>query len=150
MQAQPKSTAWSSRALSHATGSLVGLRPTTTQGQIARASFEGVVCGLLDALDALEGAGVDASGSMHLVGGGARSPVYRQVLANLSGRVVHTSDVTEHVALGACVQAAAVLADAPPSAVRAGWTVGSDEHSEPADVDRGAIRAAYHRANVSS
>ena len=70
-----------------ATGVLAGLRSDVTRAQLARAAFEGVVCGLLDAYDALA-ALVPAGGRLLLTGGGARSAVYRQLLADLSGRAV--------------------------------------------------------------
>ena len=44
--------------LPDATGTLHGLRSDTEPAQLARAAYEGVVCGLLDALDALLDAGV--------------------------------------------------------------------------------------------
>ena len=70
-----------------ATGWLHGLRSDATREQLARAAFEGVVCSLLDGVDALAAAGVDACPTLRLqlVGGGARSAAYRQILADLSG-----------------------------------------------------------------
>ena len=56
-----------------------GVRTSTTREALARAAVEGVVCGLLDGLDALTAAGVRADGSIVLVGGGAQSAAYRQV-----------------------------------------------------------------------
>ena len=50
-----------------------------------------------------------ADGGITLVGGGARSAAYQRVLADLSGRPVLVPDAGEHVAAGACVQAAAAL-----------------------------------------
>ena len=44
--------------LPDATGTLAGLRTDTEPAQLARAAYEGVVCGLLDAFDALGDAGV--------------------------------------------------------------------------------------------
>src|SRR4029077_11808345 len=69
-----------------ASGAIAGLRTGTTREQLARAAFEGVVCGLLDGLDALTRAGVSADGDIVLVGGGARSAAYQRVVADLSGR----------------------------------------------------------------
>ncbi len=68
-----------------ASGILSGLRYDTGREQVARAAFEGVVCGLLDGLDALD----DATTNPHdqrlfLVGGGARSAAYRQIVADLA------------------------------------------------------------------
>ena len=65
-----------------ATGTLVGLRSDVEPGAIARAAFEGVVCGLLEALDALTATGVDATGRLWLVGGGARSLAYQRVVVD--------------------------------------------------------------------
>jgi xylulokinase len=92
-----------------ARGVLAGLRSDLTREQIARAAFEGVVCGLLDGLDALERVGAPTDGRLIVSGGGARSPAYRQFLADLSGRPVHASDIVEAAAAGAAVQAAAVF-----------------------------------------
>ena len=70
-----------------ATGVLAGIRSDVTREQLARAAVEGVVCGLLDGLDALA-AFAPADGRLILLGGGAHSRAYRQVLADLSGRAV--------------------------------------------------------------
>jgi xylulokinase len=130
-----------------ATGAIVGLRSDVTREQLARAAFEGVVCGLLDAVDALTAAGVDTGGKVVLAGGGARSRAYRQVLADLGGRTVAVPDAQEHVALGACVQAAAALHRRPASEVGAAWGLGGATEIEPSSgVDRDAVRAAYAAA----
>jgi xylulokinase len=126
-----------------ATGTIAGVRSTVTREEMARAAYQGVVCGLLDGLDALSRAGVPTGGRLVLVGGGARSPAYRQLLADLSGRSVTVPHAAEHVATGACVQAAAVLRDRPPAAVAAEWHVGAGTVVEPRDVDRNAIRERY-------
>src|SRR4029078_4118335 len=64
-----------------ASGTIAGLRSDVTREALARAAYEGVVCGLLDGLDALTAAGVATSGRLALVGGGARSAAYARVLA---------------------------------------------------------------------
>src|SRR4029453_9938042 len=83
--------------------------------QLARAAVEGVVCGLLDGLDALA-TFAPTGGQLIVVGGGARSRAYRQVLADLSGREVLVPHVREQVAAGACVQAAAGAPGRGPAA----------------------------------
>ena len=72
---------------------------------LARAAVEGVVCNLLAGADALPA----GEGRVLLVGGGARSRAYRQVVADLTGRPVVAVTTEELVAHGAAVQAAAVL-----------------------------------------
>jgi xylulokinase len=120
-----------------ATGTLAGLRSDTTREQVARAAFEGVVCGLLDGVDALEAAGVDTGSTITLVGGGARAVAYRQILADLAQRPVVVPDGDEHTALGACVQAAAALHGRDPIEVADAWGLGRGETIEPRlGVDR--------------
>ena len=108
--------------LPDATGTLSGLRTTSSVADIVRASVEGVVCGLLNGVDALERCGVDVSGRLLAVGGGARSVLYRQVLADLSQKVVVTLDpAVDRVAVGAAAQATAVLFESSPDDVGAQW-----------------------------
>ena len=61
--------------------------------------MEGVVCGLLDGLDALA-TFAPTGGQLIVVGGGARSRAYRQVLADLGGREVLVPHVREQVSSG--------------------------------------------------
>jgi len=129
-----------------ATGIISGLRADVSREQLARAAFEGVVCGLLDGLDALRATGVAVDrGRLFLIGGGAQSPVYHQVVADLAQRAVTVPDETELVALGAAVQASARLQDQSIAAVQTAWDVGWGRAVEPR-IDESAaatVRAAY-------
>jgi xylulokinase len=108
--------------LPSATGSLSGIRTSTTIADIVRASVEGVICGLLAGVDALDRCGVDTSGRILAVGGGARSNLYRQVLADLSMRVIVTPDpAVDRVAVGAAAQAAAIVTGETPDSIGALW-----------------------------
>ncbi len=128
-----------------ATGLLTGLRSDVTREQLARAAMEGVVCGLLDGLDALQAAGVDTGGRLVLVGGGSRSAAYPRVLSDLAGRAVTVAAGAEHVAAGACVQAAAVLHGRPPEEVAVAWGLGRGPVVEPGPGAAAGpeVRAAY-------
>lgn len=134
----------------HATGSFLGLRTDLTPAQLARAAVEGVVCGLLDGLDAIPRA-AGAGGRLVLVGGGAHSRAYRRTLADLAGRPVTTlAPDVEPVALGACVQASAVLQGVHPSDVARAWGLdqqGTTVDPDPA-VDGGAIRDRFRAATA--
>jgi xylulokinase len=133
-----------------ATGTLVGLRSDVGASEIARAAFEGVVCGLLDALDAFDAAGVETGGRLLLAGGGAKSPAYRRVVADLSQRQVTVPRGDELVAAGACLQAAAVLHGRPLDEVARAWRLGEGDVVDPDPrVDASAVRAAYARACLS-
>ena len=71
-------------------------------------------------------------------------------LADLAGRPVLVPDAREHVAAGACVQAAAVLHGRAPDEVAAAWGLGAGSVVEPTDVDRAAIRAVRPRQLTGS
>jgi xylulokinase len=130
-----------------ATGTLTGLRSTSTPAQLARAAVEGVVCNLLAGAEALPA----CDGRVILVGGGARSQAYRQVVADLTGRPVLAVASEELVARGASVQAAAVLHGLTCEDVAAAWGTQPGTVVEPTPgVDAGAIRQAYHAAAVGA
>jgi xylulokinase len=105
-----------------ATGTLSGIRTDVTRERLARAAFEGVVCSLLDGLDALTAAGVSTgTGPIVLLGGGARSAGYRQVLASLSGRPVTVPADGEPVSTGAALQAGVLLTGTDADAMTDAW-----------------------------
>jgi xylulokinase len=129
-----------------ATGTVAGLRSNVRREHLARAAYEGVLCGLLDGADALARAGVPMArgGRLVLVGGGARSGAYRQALADLAGVPVSVPHEVEQVATGACVQAAAVLHGRTPADIADAWELTAGVQIEPnTRVDRAAIRARY-------
>ena len=95
--------------LPEATGSLYGLGFDTSPADLARAAHEGVVCALLDGVDALAEAGASVVRPLAPGRGGARSPAYRQITADCWGAPVRVPDAEEAVATGACVQAAQQL-----------------------------------------
>ena len=80
--------------------------------------------------DALKIAGVQTAGRLFLIGGGSRSAAFRQVVADLAQRPVVVPDADEHVATGACIQAAIVWAKANANAP-ANAQVPNDEFANP-------------------
>lgn len=104
-----------------ARGLLGGLSTGTTREEFALAAFEGVVFGLYRGQRLLESQGIDTSGELIAVGGAVASQATRQVLADVTGRTVHTAAVDEAVASGAAVQAAAVLHGRSIAEVRSAW-----------------------------
>ena len=100
-----------------ATGALHGLRLTnSTPEHLARASIEGMLCGLADAVDAVRDAGTPIERTI-LVGGAARSAAVRQLASAVLGMPVTVPTPGEYVARGAARQAAWVLSGAatPPA-----------------------------------
>jgi len=96
-----------------ATGLLADITAETSREQLARASFEGVVFGLRTCVNLLEDAGVQTSGPVLVVGGGARSQAYTQFLADALDRSVHVADTEQAVARGAALQALAITSGQP-------------------------------------
>ena len=132
-----------------ATGTLQGIRPGITRELLARAAFEGVVCSLLEGLDALEAAGVPTrSGRLVLLGGGAGSAAYRQVLATLSRRPVTAMPEREVVSAGAALQAAVLAAGSDPAEVADAWDLRTGEVTVPGadSVGSDAVRANFAAA----
>ena len=137
-----------------ATGVISGIRSDVSRGELARASVEGVVCGLLDGLDALCAAGVRVDGQLLLIGGGSRSAAFRRVVADLAQRPVTIPSADEHVAVGAALQAAVVwsvaegeVGEAALVRLRREWGLGGGEIVTPdPSCDAASVRAAYAAA----
>jgi xylulokinase len=93
-------------ALPHATGSLLGLTMTNlTQANLCRAVVEGTTFGLRYGLDLLRRNGLQ-SRSICLIGGGSKSTVWRQLVADIMNTPVICTGQSEAAALGAAIQAA--------------------------------------------
>ncbi|MHC8305698.1 xylulokinase [Pseudomonas sp. PB3P13] len=93
-------------ALPHASGSLHGLTMTNlTQANLCRAVVEGTTFGLRYGLDLLRHNGLQ-SRSICLTGGGSKSAVWRQIVADIMNTPVICTEQSEAAALGAAIQAA--------------------------------------------
>lgn len=100
--------------LPHAAGTFAGLRTSHGSRDLVRAVAEGVTLGLRYALDALRRAGVEPS-DVTLVGGGARSDAWAQLVADVLVLPVARPPEVEAAALGAALQARWVVDGVPPS-----------------------------------
>lgn len=85
-------------------GVFFGLSAIHTKAHMLRAVMEGVSYSLSDCNDILKEMGIDVA-CMMACGGGGRSPVWRQMLADLYGCSVSTVRQTEGPALGAAILA---------------------------------------------
>ena len=116
---------------------LRGLRTDVSREDLARATLEGVACGLVDVLDSLR-SHARSTGRVMLVGGLAQSVAFRRVLAGLVELPIVASDAEQAVATGAAVQAAAVLEQVEPAVVQQRWGLGSgvviDEAFDPGNL----------------
>ncbi|GIK15423.1 MAG: xylulokinase [Planctomycetota bacterium] len=88
----------------HARGAFVGATLRHGRDHFARAVFEGVAFGLKDSLEILKAMNVPA-GEIRLTGGGARSPLWRQILADVFHQTVTPVAADEGPAFGAALLA---------------------------------------------
>jgi xylulokinase len=85
-------------------GALIGLGANHTRGHVVRAVLEGVAFSLRDSFTIFEKLGVPIQ-RVRLGGGGARSPLWRQIQADAYGHEVETAAADEGAAYGAALLA---------------------------------------------
>lgn len=125
-------------------GVMLGLNLQNFNGpSIARAAMEGVTMGMNYGLRRLASLGVKAK-EIRLTGGGAKSPVWRQIMADIFGVPVVAMVEDEGAALGGAIQAAWCVArrDGNGRAKIADYTTGTVELNE-------ATRCQPQKANVA-
>ena len=88
----------------HARGVFFGLTLRHRKPHLTRAVLEGVAFGLRDSLELMRGLGLTVL-EVRASGGGARSPLWRQILADVFGTEIATVNVTEGAAYGAALLA---------------------------------------------
>jgi xylulokinase len=88
-----------------ARGCFVGLTLAHTRGHLIRAIMEGVTYAMRDSLEIIEGLGVPVQ-QIRASGGGSRSPLWRQIQADVFGRKVVTINSEEGPAYGVALLAA--------------------------------------------
>ncbi|MDI3482018.1 MAG: xylulokinase [Tepidanaerobacteraceae bacterium] len=88
-----------------ARGSFIGLNITHDRGYMTRAIIEGVSFGLRDSLEIIKTLGIPVK-EVRVTGGGARSKLWRQVLADIFDTNVNMINATEGPAYGAAILAA--------------------------------------------
>lgn len=75
-----------------------------TAGNLARAAMEAAIFGMRIGLDSFRSLGFEAK-EIRLIGGGARSPLWRSMAANVMGLPVRVPAGDEAAAMGAAIQA---------------------------------------------
>jgi xylulokinase len=133
--------------LPHAAGTLTGLRRESMKPEhLARAAFEGMLCGLADAADVLRGRGVRID-RVFLLGPAAELPAVQALAPGLLDAELIVPVAADYAALGAARQAAWALGvaeetlghGAPPP-----WPRATGQTLRPAE-DPAAVQAARHQ-----
>jgi xylulokinase len=88
-----------------ARGAWIGLTVRHRRAHLTRAVLEGVAFGLKDSFALLQGAGLGAIEQVRVSGGGAKSLLWRQILADVLNAELVTVNTTEGAAYGAALLA---------------------------------------------
>jgi xylulokinase len=88
-----------------ARGAWIGLTVRHSRGHLTRAVLEGVAFGLKDIFSLMQEAGAGEVEQIRVSGGGAKSSVWRQILAEVLGTELVTVNTTEGAAYGAALLA---------------------------------------------
>jgi xylulokinase len=112
----------------------VGLTVRHTRAHLTRAVLEGVAYGIKDSFTLIQQAGAGDIEQVRLSGGGARSPLWRQIMADVLGQTLVTVNTTEGAAYGAALLAGvgAGVFESVPAACR--QTIRVTGRTEPAQA----------------
>ncbi len=125
-----------------ARGSFVGLTVRHTRAHLTRAVMEGVAFGLRDSFELIKNSEAGFINEVRVSGGGAKSPVWRQILADVFGAPLVVAEAVEGAAYGAALLAGVgggVWPDVPTAAKAA---VKLGDRVEPG-ADAGQYEGAY-------
>ena len=89
-----------------ARGAFVGLTVRHGFPHLTRAVLEGVSFGLRDSFELMKNTGLENINQVRVTGGGARSPIWHQILADVFNAEIVTVNTTEGAAYGAALLAA--------------------------------------------
>lgn len=119
-------------------GAILGLRLSTTRGQVLRALLEGVAMEMRLNVEILDRAGLRIR-EFRAIGGGAKNVKLTQLKADVLDRPIVTLAVTEAGCLGVALLACAADTGASPSELAGAWVKRQDV------VDPDPKRAAIYR-----
>ena len=88
-----------------ARGAFIGMTLAHGRGHLTRSVLEGVAFGLKDNLDLMGSVGLEHVDQIRISGGGTRSPIWRQILADVLGVELVSVETSEGAALGAALLA---------------------------------------------
>ena len=88
-----------------ARGAFIGMTTRHSRGHITRAVLEGVAFGLKDSFTLIDQAGLPEQYEARISGGGAKSPIWQQIIADVLGAPLVNINTTEGGAFGAAILA---------------------------------------------
>ncbi len=126
-----------------ARGAFVGLTVRHTRAHFSRSVLEGVAYGLRDSFALMEHAGLPTPSQVRVSGGGARSAVWRQILADVLNAELVTVNTTEGAAFGAALLAGVGAEVWPSVATACAETVSVTGSTEP-QMETAQRYTGYH------
>lgn len=115
-----------------ARGAFVGLTVRHTRAHLARAVLEGVAFGLNDGFQLMAAAGLPSDRmQVRVSGGGAKSRLWRQILADVIGAPLVSTNSTEGAAYGAALLAAVGAGVYPNVPAACQQTIRTSDATEP-------------------
>ncbi|MDE2950744.1 MAG: xylulokinase [Chloroflexota bacterium] len=88
-----------------ARGAFIGITSRHSRGHMTRAVLEGVAFGLKDSFTLIDQVGLPEQYEVRISGGGAKSPVWQQIIADVLGAPLVNVNTTEGGAFGAAILA---------------------------------------------
>lgn len=131
-----------------ARGVFFGLTLRHTKAHLTRSILEGVAFGLRDSLELMKGLGLDPT-EVRTSGGGARSPLWRRILADVFDCAIATVNVTDGAAYGAALLAGvgagafSSVRDAADRTIRVIDSIDAGADVDAYDRAYGRFRALY-------
>ncbi|HGY55346.1 MAG TPA: hypothetical protein ENK44_06585 [Caldithrix abyssi] len=101
-------------------GAIAGLRLSSKRSEVIRALLEGVALEMRLNIDILEKSGYKIK-ELRAIGGGAKSPKWTQLKADVTGKKIITLKVTEAVCMGAAMLACAADTGKPIAELAEKW-----------------------------
>ncbi len=127
---------------SNARGALVGVTASHTRAHIVRAILEGVAFSLRDTFTLFREMNVPVA-SIRLGGGGACSPLWRQIQADVYGQAVEIVEAEEGAAYGAALLAGVGAGFWPTVDVACAATVRIASRIDPQPAAVATLNASY-------
>lgn len=125
-----------------ARGCFVGLTLAHTRGHLVRSILEGVTYSLRDSLEIITGLGVPVR-QIRASGGGSRSPLWRQIQADVFGQKVVTINTEEGPAFGVALLAAVGAGEYKNVTEACDAAIRVEKETKPAAAARKTYDAAF-------
>jgi xylulokinase len=118
-----------------ARGAWIGLTTRHDRAHLTRALLEGVAFGLKDIFCLMRDAGLGSIEQVRLSGGGAKSPLWRQILADILGVELVTVNTTEGAAFGAALLAGVAAGTWPDADTACAQTIFVKDRISPNEAN---------------